>query len=230
MKTGHLAAVDANGLAPDGSKTPLAGDPEVLKQIFAAEVGEDGDPFNTKDGKLYVIKVNGQVPPKLKSLDQVRVTAAAQWTAEQRRKALVAKAEALVAQANEQHNLNAAAAAAGTPVQKSGRLYREGGTQQQQGETLPPAAVSKLFEVPPGTAIAAPGPNGSYIVARVTGVFHRQLPVSSPQFRAGAQQLSAQSAGDFNTLLAQSARAQQKVKINQANADRIVGAGSDEGS
>jgi peptidyl-prolyl cis-trans isomerase D len=230
MKTGHLAAVDANGLAPDGSKTPLAGDPDVLKQIFAAEVGEDGDPFTTKDGKLYVIKVNGQIPPKLKPLDQVRVAAAAQWTAEQRRKALVARADALAAEADKQHNLDAAAAAAGTPVQKSGRLYRDGGTQQQPGETLPPAVVTKLFVAPPGTAVAAPGPNGSYIVARVTGVFHRSLPASSPQFRAGAQQLSAQSADDFSTFLAASARAQQKVKINQANADRIAGTGSDEGS
>jgi len=230
MKSVHLAAVDANGLAPDGSKTPAADDPELLKQIFAAEVGEDGDPFPTKSGALYVVKVNGQIPPKLKSLDQVRVDAAAQWTAEQRRQALVAKANALVAEANSQQDLNAAAAAAGTPVQKSGRLYREGGTQQQPGETLPPAVVAKLFEAAPGTAVAAPGANGSYIVARVTGVLHRSLPTSSPQFVAGAQQLSAQSADDFNSLLAQSARAHQNVKINQANADRIAGTGSDEGS
>jgi peptidyl-prolyl cis-trans isomerase D len=230
MKTGHIAAIDANGLAPDGSKTPLADDPEVLKQVFAAEVGEDGDPFGTKSGIFYVVKLNGQIPPKLKPLDQVRVQAAAEWTAEQRRKALVAKADALVAQANAQHNLNAAAAVAGTPVQKSGRLYREGATQQQQGETLPPAVVSKLFDVPPDTAVAGPGPNGTYIVARVTGVLHRPLPITSPQFIAGGQQLSAQSSEDFNTLLANDARNRQNVKINQANADRITGSGSDEGS
>ena len=225
MKSGHIAAVDAKGLAPDGSKTPAADDPEVLKQIFAAEVGDEGDPFAVKSGKLYVIKVDGQIPPKLKPLDQVRVDAAAQWTAEQRRKSLVAKADALVAQSNQQHNLDAAAAAAGTPVLKSGRLYRQNGIQQQPDEALPPAVVSKLFEAMPGTAVDGPGPNGGYIVARVTGVEHRPLPLNSPQFLAGAQQLNAQSAQDFDTLLAKTARDKQGVKINQSNADRITGAG-----
>ena len=169
--------------------------------------------------------MDGQIPPKLKPLDQVRVDAAAQWTAEQRRKSLVAKADALVAQSNQQHNLNAAAAAAGTPVLKSGRLYRQNGIQQQPDEALPPAVVSKLFEAMPGTAVDGPGPNGGYIVARVTGVEHRPLPLKSPQFLAGAQQLNAQSAQDFDTLLAKTARDKQGVKINQSNADRITGAG-----
>jgi peptidyl-prolyl cis-trans isomerase D len=229
MKTGSIAAVDKNGLAPDGSKTPAADDPEFLKQIFAAEVGEEGDPFNTKSGKLYVVKVNGVIPPKLKPLDQVRVAAAAQWTAEQRGKALVAKANALAAQANKEHNLNAAAAAAGTPVLKTGRLYRDNG-DKPANDNLPAAVVNKLFDALPGTAVTAPGPNGSYVIARVTGVLHRPMPTSSPQFIVGSQQLSAQSAQDFDTLLAHAARDQQHVKINQANADRVAGGGADEGS
>jgi len=225
MKPAHLAAVDANGLAPDGSKTPAADDPDFLKQIFGAEIGDEGDPFAVKSGKLYVLKVNGQIPPKLKPLDQVRVEAAAQWTAEQRRKALVAKADALAAQANKDHTLTAAAGVAGTPVLKSGRLYRQGGIQQQPDEALPPAVVAKLFDVTPGTAVDGPGPNGGYIVARVTGVEHRPLPVGSPQFTAGAQQLSQQSAQDFDSLLAKSARDKQNVKINQSNVDRVAGTG-----
>jgi peptidyl-prolyl cis-trans isomerase D len=225
MKTHHLAAVDAKGFAPDGSKTPAADDPEFLKQVFAAEVGEDGDPFPVKSGKLYVLKVNGVIPPKLKPLDQVRVQAAAQWTAEQRQKKLVAKANALVAEANKQHNLDAAAAVAGTPVLKTGRLYRPSG-RTQPDLTLPLPIVGKLFEAAPGTAVAGPGPNGSYIVARVTGVLHRDLPPTSLQFQQGAQQLSAQSAQDFDSLMANAARSTQSVKINQANADRVTGEGT----
>ena len=36
------------------------------------EVGEDTDPFATKPGAYYAVKVNGMTPPKLKPLDQVR--------------------------------------------------------------------------------------------------------------------------------------------------------------
>ena len=225
MKTGHLAAVDIHGLAPDGSKTPAADDPDFLKQIFAAEIGEDGDPFPVKSGKLYVLKVNGQTPPKLKPLDQVRVEAAAQWTAEQRQKKLVEKANALVAEANKQHNLDAAVAVAGTPVLKTGRLYRPSGTPQPD-QSLPLPIIGAIFEAPPGTAVAGPGPNGGYIVARVTGVLHRDLPVASLQFQQGAQQLSTQSAQDFDTLMANAARQSQTVKINQQNADRVTGEGT----
>jgi peptidyl-prolyl cis-trans isomerase D len=223
MKTGRIAAVDAKGLAPDGSKTPAADDPDFLKQIFAAEVGEDGDPFATKSGKLYVLKVDGLIPPKLKPLEQVRVEAAAQWTAEQRQKMLVAKANALVAQANKQQNLSAAAAVAGTPVLKTGRLYRPTVAAQQPDSPLPPLVVAKLFEAGPGMTVAGPAPNGGIVVARVTGIIHRNLPTSSLQFIQGAQQLSAQSAQDFDILLANAARAQQGVKINQTNADRVAG-------
>ena len=225
MKTGHIAAVDSKGLAPDGSKTPAADDPDFLKQIFAAEVGEEGDPFAAKSGKLYVLKVDGQIPPKLKPLDQVRVEAAAMWTAEQRQKMLVAKANELVAEANKTQSLDAAAALAGTPVQKTGRLYRPTGMERQPGESLSPLVIAKLFEAGPGKAVAGPALNGGIVVARVTGIIHRNLPMQSLQFAQGAQQLSAQSAEDFDAMMAQAARNSQGVKINQANADRVTGAG-----
>ncbi|HWA29832.1 MAG TPA: SurA N-terminal domain-containing protein [Rhizomicrobium sp.] len=230
MHTGKIAAVDANGLAPDGTKTPLADDPDAIKQVFAAEVGEEGDPFTVKSGKLYVLKVDGVIPPKLKPLDQVRVQAAAEWTAAQRQKMLVAKADELVKEANATDNMDAAVAAAGTPVVHSGRLYRPGSMEDAASGALPTPIVGKLFETKPGVAIDGPGPNGSYIVARVTGVLHRPLPVGSPQFAQGAKALSEQSSQDMDTLLAQAARNDQKVKINQANADRVIGGGADEGS
>ena len=66
----------------------------------------------------------------------------------------------------------------------------------------------------------------THIVARVTGVLHRDLPPTSLQFQQGAQQLSAQSAQDFNSLIANAARSTQSVKINQANADRVTGEGT----
>src|SRR6185312_12959654 len=135
---------------------------------------------------------------------------------------LVEKANALVAEANKQHNLDAAAAVAGTPVLKTGRLYRPSGTPQPD-QSLPLPIVGAIFEAPPGSAVTGPGPNGSYIVARVTGVLHRDLPVNSLQFQQGGQQLSAQSAQDFDTLMANAARKSQTVKINQQNADRVTG-------
>ena len=50
MRLIHVPAIDAQGLAPDGTKPALPIDPELLAQIFTAEVGESGDPFQTKTG------------------------------------------------------------------------------------------------------------------------------------------------------------------------------------
>ena len=71
----HVRRVDAKGLAPDGTKADVPADPEFLPQVFKAEVGEEGDPFQTKSGNVYVIRVDGVTPPKLKPLDQVRAEA-----------------------------------------------------------------------------------------------------------------------------------------------------------
>ena len=226
MHTGHLAAVDANGLAPDGSKTVLADQPEVLKQIFAAEVGDDGDPFGTQAGALYVVKVDGQIPPKVKPLDAVRAQAIGEWTAAQRGKLLPAKAQALAAEATKSHSLDAAVAAAGTPAVNSGVLHRPV-NPTPENPALPSLFVNQLFSVPGGTAIAGPsGKDGSYIVALVTGVKHPPMSTASLEFIQGAKQLGAQGEQDFGVLLARDARAKQGVTINQANVDRVTGQGS----
>jgi peptidyl-prolyl cis-trans isomerase D len=226
MHTGHLAAVDANGLAPDGSKTPLADHAEVLKQVFAADVGDDGDPFGTQSGALYVVKVDGLLPPKLKPLDPVRAQATTDWTAGQRSKLLAAKAEALAAQATKTHSLAAASALAGTPAVSSGPLHRPQDANAEN-PVLPPRFVGQIFTVPGGTAVAGPSAKGdSYIVALVTGVGHPPMSTASLDFIQGARQLSAQATQDFDPLLAHAARQKQGVTINQANVDRVTGQGS----
>jgi peptidyl-prolyl cis-trans isomerase D len=226
MKTGHIAAVDSNGLAPDGSKTPLADHPEVLKQVFAAEVGDEGDPFNTQAGALYVVKVDGVTPPKLKTLDAVRADATTSWLAEQRSKQLAAKAQALAAEATKTHSLSAASAAAGTPAASSGLLHRPL-ENTPENPALPVPFVAKLFTVPGGTAIAGPSGKGdSYIVALVTGVGHPRISPDSLEFIQGSNQLGQQAGQDFESLLAKAERDKQGVKINQTNADRVTGQGS----
>jgi peptidyl-prolyl cis-trans isomerase D len=226
MHTGHLAAVDSNGLAPDGNKTPLADHPEVLKQVFAAEVGDDGDPFGTQAGALYVVKVDGLIPPKLKPLDAVRAEATATWTQEQRAKLLAAKAQALAAQATKTHSLTAASAVAGTPPVNSGLLHRPMDANNPENPALPIPFVGQIFEVPGGTAVTGPSGNGSYIVALVTGVGHVPMSTASLEFLQGLRQLSAQAAQDFDPLLAQAARNKQGVTINQPNVDRVTGQGT----
>lgn len=220
LKTGHVAAMDANGNAPDGTKADAPADPDFLTLVAKSEVGQDVDPVQAKSGAYYVVKVSGVTPPKLKPLDQVRDEAVKQWTAQKRGELLAAKVKALTGQAQKEKSLAGVAAAIKASVQKSTALSRN-----SSDETLPGALVQKLFEAPQGGIVSAPR-GDSYVIAQVTGIVHpRPSGPNDQQFAGHARQLAGSVAGDFSIAMANSQRAAQKVTVNQKQMDSLVGGG-----
>jgi peptidyl-prolyl cis-trans isomerase D len=220
MHVGHLKAIDANGLSPDGSRHADApADPEFLSALFKAEIGEDSDAFPTKAGSYYAIKVTGTTPPKLKSLDAVRADATASWSNEQRATLLAAKAGTLLAQAEKDKSLDGVAKALGVSVQHSPALNR-----QTNDTMFSSAIVQQLFTAAPGGIVYGPqGMSGNFLIARITGILHPHLDPRAPDFQAGSQRLSATVSGDFSIALANAARASQGVKVNQKLVQSTVG-------
>jgi peptidyl-prolyl cis-trans isomerase D len=230
MKVGHVAAIDATGNTPDGKKADVPNDPELLQQIFKAEVGEEGDPFVTKSGATYVLKVEGVQPPKLKPLADVRVRATAEWQKQETAKRLEAKAKELAARAASSGSLEAIALPLGAKVEKSPPLRRPLANQQNNGP-LPIPLLAKVFTVPMGQAVYGPTADGSsYIIARVTGVQHPPAAVASDlRLRGFARQLGQQAGSDLGENVAAAARAEEGVTINQKNVDRTAGGDSEGG-
>jgi len=223
MHTVTIAAVDSHGMTPDGAKAAVPGEPEFMDQVFKADVGEEGDPFQTKDGNVYVLRVDGVTPPKIRPLDQVRDAAANAYMDEERTKLLAAKAKALAAQADKQQSLAQVASELGATVQTSGILTR--GTPS---DPFPQALIEKIFDTPPGGAVYGPSSNGgTYLIARITGIAHPPaLPTSDPRYKRFVAGLSGQLGDDIPTAFATAARAKQGVQINQQMADRVSGGGS----
>ena len=219
MKAGRIAAVDKNGLSPNGEKVAeVPADPEFLASAFAAEVGEDNDPFPAKaSGAYYAVKVDGVTPAKLKPLDQVRADALAGWTMEEKAKAVADKAAQLAAQAEKDGNLAGIAKQLKVPVQQSPSLARN-----TSDTTFSAALVSKLFEAAPGAVTEAPqGTGGNYIIARVTGIAH---PASPPDAAFALRaQISEQTAADFSISFANAARLRQGVTVNQKLLQQATG-------
>ncbi|MFO1247576.1 MAG: SurA N-terminal domain-containing protein [Alphaproteobacteria bacterium] len=219
MKLGHLAGVDAAGMGKDGARTDAPADPEFLPALFKGEVGEDVEPFSTKLGAYYTMHVNGQTPPKLKPLDQVRAQALADWTAEQKGTLLAKRAQALAAQAAKDKSLDGIAKELKVPVQHSPALGR-----QTNDATFSEAMVTKLFNAPPGgVEYGAQGLTGNYIIARVTGITHPPLNPRDPGFQGGMARFSQSVAGDMSIALANAARARQGVKVNQKLVQSVTG-------
>ena len=214
----RIPAVDAQGLAPDGTKTAAAATPEFLAQIFKSEVGDEGDPFPTADGHYIAIKVDGVTPPKLKPLDAVRAQALAQWTAEQQVAQLRAKAAALVARANLSHSLDDVAKSLGVAVQASPALTR--GTDTP---VFGKALISSLFNAAPGATVSGPTAAGGYVIARVTGIRHPAPPSNNLDYLKGVRELSGEIASDFSAALSKAEQAREGVTINQKLVDSTVG-------
>jgi peptidyl-prolyl cis-trans isomerase D len=218
MHFAHIASVDQQGLAPDGTKIAAAASAEFLAQIFKSEVGDEGDPFPTADGHYFAIKVDGVTPPKLKALDAIRSQALAQWTAEQQLIALKSKAAALVAKANATHSLDEVARALGTQIHSGPALSR--GTNDS---IFSKALVGALFDAPPGGAVSGPASGGGFVIARVTGIEHPLPPESDFGYLKGVRQLSGDIAADFTTSLSKAEQAHEGVTINQKLVDSTIG-------
>ena len=222
MRVVHLASLDAQGLAADGSKANVPADPDFMPQVLQAEVGEEGEPFQTKAGNYYAVKVDGVTPPKLKPLDVVRAQATEEWTAQQKQKQLEAKAKALAEQATKDGNLAGAAKAVGATVKKSPGLQR-----QMTGVLFSPALVTSLFAKPAGVGVYGPAAQGDgYVVAVTTGVLHLPPPAANPNFQAGVERAGAEMGSDLTMSLAAAAQKKQGVTIHQDRVNQVTGEGS----
>jgi peptidyl-prolyl cis-trans isomerase D len=222
MKSGHIAAMDSHGLDPDGKKIDAASDPEFIAAVFKSDVGDDVDPFPTKAGAYYALKVNGSTPPKLKPLDAVRAEALAAWTSEQRGILLSRKAMALAAQAKSEKSLAGISKSLGAPIQKSPGLDRG-----VADKVFGPQILSALFDTPPNGIVAGPSTdNGGYVIAQLTGVAHPRPAGGMDFLRYETQRLSAQIAQDIPVSLANAGRDKQGVTVNQKLIDTVTGDGS----
>jgi peptidyl-prolyl cis-trans isomerase D len=224
MHVGHIAAIDAHGNTPNGSKAAVPQDPELLAQMFKAEVGEEGDPFQAKSGTTFVVKVDGVRPPHLKPLEAVRADAVAAWQKEQLAARLESKAKQLADEASTKKSLSAAAASIGTTIQKSAALRRPTAAMKTEG-ALPRALLMKIFSAAPGQAVYAPTADGSsYIVARVTGVQHPPAAIlREGMLQRFAAQIGQQAGQDIGITVAAAARAKAGVTVDQQTVDRLVG-------
>ncbi|HWY62901.1 MAG TPA: peptidyl-prolyl cis-trans isomerase, partial [Rhizomicrobium sp.] len=218
MKSAKLAAIDKNGVAPDGTQPEgLPADAEFFTQAFAAEPDQDTDPFAAKSGENYDLKVDSVTPPKLKPLDQVKPAALAAWTQEQRQAALEKKSAELAALATVDKSLAAVAKEMKVPVQQSPALSRN-----TSDTTFSSTLVAKIFNAEPGAVVEAPQAVGSnFIIARVTGIAHSAP--AGPEFESGRTQLSQAAASDFSVSFANAARLREGVKVNQQMLQSALG-------
>jgi peptidyl-prolyl cis-trans isomerase D len=167
LKTLTVTDIDRRGF--DMRETEVAGIPErdaVLAEVFRTDVGVEALPVNVGNNGYIWFDVTDIKAERDRDLTEVREKAVADWTAEQQRIALGAKAESLRKRLADGGKLEDVAGELGLAVESKAGINR-----RTEDAVLGAAAITAAFSGPEGTVTTASGGDPStQILLAVTAV------------------------------------------------------------
>ena len=205
-----LPPISAAAQNQDGMDLSAKLQMDVLKAIFASDVGVESDAIGGADGYTWY-DVRSVIPSALKPLDQVKEQVAKDVINLRVRTAAIDKGLKIVDSLKAGKTIDVAAQETGAEVKTAMGLKRNQQTAEYDGPTL--AAAYSVAEQ--GYA-AAPGGDGK--TARVMQVVKVILPsvmATSPELEQVKQQFKSLFESDLRTGLVASLKKQVGVKINE---------------
>jgi peptidyl-prolyl cis-trans isomerase D len=196
----------------------LTGAPELVKAIFASDVGVDNDSVSRKDGGFSWFEVVAVEPSRQPTLDEVRPAVIQALRESNAQRDLAAKANELARQIDSGARLADLAAANGVQSQTTPAVKRNG------APGLSEAMVAQIFGLPVGAAGVALGDKGARVVLKVTDASTPPLDRNNPQLVALTPQLEATTADDLLEQYVGGLQSQLGAKVNQAALRAAVGA------
>jgi len=211
------ATADSSGNDQQGNRIDsLPAADTLLTDVFRTEPGAQPMPVSLANNGYVWFEVGEISPERDRTLEEVRERVVTDWTADQQREALGARATELKQRVEAGETLAAIAEDLGVAVETKQGLRRNG-----EDVTFGPEAISALFAGPVGLVASAVGADGeSRLLIKVTD--SQQAPADALSGDEPLQRL-AQSAGD--DMLDQMVNRLQNdygVSINQAVAEQVV--------
>lgn len=219
LTTSTVTDIDRRGL--DNRETEVAGIPErdkLLTEVFRTEIGVEALPVNMGSNGFIWFEVTDIKPERDRELAEVREKAVADWTAEQQRIALGAKAESLRKRIADGEKLEDIATELGLAVES-----KAGITRRSEDAVLGPTAVTAAFSGPQGTVATASGADPStQILLTVTAV--RDQPTGGVPLTDDAQiaQVANAAGDDILDQMVGQLQSEYGVTINQALAQQAI--------
>jgi peptidyl-prolyl cis-trans isomerase D len=213
-----INAVDANGEDEKGNPVEGLPTPALLTEVFRTEPGTEAPAVNIgREGYVW-FDVDQIIPPRDRTLDEVRDRVVADWTAEQQSNALTAKADELKNRLEKGETLQTIAGEMGLAVETKLGLRRN-----SNDALFGRQAVSAIFAGANGLAGTAINEDGSgRILFKVTEV-NTNAPADALNNADREIAAIAQSAGEdmVNQMLTR-LQNDYGVSINQALADQAM--------
>ncbi|NWJ26318.1 peptidylprolyl isomerase [Rhizobium sp. RM] len=218
LKPVTIAAADASGLDEKGDTIQGLPSPQLVSDVFKTEPGTEALPINLgREGYIW-FDVDEIIAARDRTLAEVRDDVVADWTAEQQRTALAAKADELKARVEKSETLETIAGELGLAVEQKSGLRRNGEDAIFGQQTI--AAVFSGGDGMVGAAADADG--SSRILFKVTSV---DANAPADALTNDDQQLTAIASAAGDDMLDQMVNRLQNdygVTINQPLADQAM--------
>ena len=219
LKLVTVDAVDASGKDQNGDEVKDLPEPRaLLQEVFKADVGTDTLAVNIgRDGSAW-FDVEEIIPARDRTLDEVRDEVAADWTAEQQRAALAAKAKELKERIEKGAKLADIATELGLVVETKAGLTR--GTNDA---SLSPAAVIAAFGGPNGHVANAPGIGGDgQVLMQVTSIEEKAPADALDNDSSQIEAIARASGDDILDQMVSTLQTAYGVSINQSLAETAL--------
>lgn len=219
LKLVTVDAVDASGKDQNGDEVKDLPEPRaLLQEVFKADVGTDTLAVNIgRDGSAW-FDVEEIIPARDRTLDEVRDEVAADWTAEQQRAALAAKAKELKERIEKGAKLADIASELGLVVET-----KTGLTRATNDASLSPAAVIAAFGGPNGHVANAPGIGGDgQVLMQVTAVEEKAPADALDNDSSQIDAIARASGDDILDQMVSTLQTAYGVSINQSLAETAL--------
>jgi peptidyl-prolyl cis-trans isomerase D len=204
-----VPALSADGRDKSGKDVSLPARDEVLKAVYASDVGVENDALTSGDGYVWY-DVREVVPSALKPIAEVKDQLKADWSAAKMRTLASDKAKAILAKAGVTTALGTIATELGQPIKTAAAV-----TRNQTTESFDGAATQALFGAPEKTlawALEADGQSARII--EVTKVSIPAFDAASPDTKAIGEQVRKGLSADMNDAFVKAMRAGASVVLN----------------
>jgi peptidyl-prolyl cis-trans isomerase D len=207
-----LVTVTADASGKDEQEQPIANLPSsnaLLTEVFRAEPGQDTMPLSIGNTGYVWFEVRNVTAERDRTLVEARDKVVADWTAEQQRQALTARATDLKARLDKGETLAAIATDLGVAVETKTGLRRAA-----EDPIFGQEAIGVAFSGPvdlTGTALAAD--NESRLLMKVTAI--EQAPADALASDEQLQRLAESAGDDMLDQMVNSLKNQYGVAVNQ---------------
>ncbi|PCJ60427.1 MAG: hypothetical protein COA65_04200 [Rhodospirillaceae bacterium] len=164
LPTLHFENVSAEGKTPDGKAVATLPDIDAfLSTAFNTADGEESTLVETKDGRLFILRVDAITPAALQPLDDIRKQVIADWQAEERNRKAEKMATEIVEKTKTGTSLKKLAGNRRFQIRTSDPLTRDA---QDLNSGISHELTRKIFAAKVGEVVQAPSENG-YTVALI---------------------------------------------------------------